>query len=187
MTFKPPRLPALSGGALMALLGSPLLPGGPVQACEAEATPIFSCEAAGGRKFIELCAFGEPGSMSGLQYRFGAQTPASGDGTLELEFPEELPGSLSRFLGAVYRHRGVYTQSVRFNSAGFSYTVFTKSWRDADSAEGMAGSSGVAVRNLRTGKSTTVDCSERPRFYIFELQGVLACDPETPVGRACIQ
>jgi hypothetical protein len=186
MRLKPLRFAALSGAALPALLGCLLLPGGVARACDAEARPIFSCEAAGGRKFIELCAAGEPG-ISALQYRFGAQAAEGGDGKVELEFPAEQPGSLRHFLGAVYSHRGIYTQSVRFKSAGFSYTVFTRSWRDADSAEGMAGGAGVTVRNLRTGKATTVDCSERPRFYIFELQGVLACDPETPVGKACIK
>lgn len=106
---------------------------------------------------------------------------------MELEYPDAPAGSLGQFFGAVYTHRGVYTQSVRFRSSGFSYTVFTESWPDADSAEGTAGSAGVTVRNLRTHKSTTVDCSERPRFYIFELQDVIACDSETPVGKACIQ
>lgn len=187
MRFKPPlRFSALSGAALVALLGCPLLPGGEARACEAEARPIFSCEAAGGRKFIELCAFGEP-DISALQYRFGSQTAEGGDGKVELEFPAERAGSLRRFFGAVYKQRGVYTQSVRFNAGGFSYSVFTRSWRDADSAEGMAGAAGVTVRNLRTNKTLTVDCSERPRFYIFELQGVLACDPETPGGKACIR
>lgn len=187
MRFKPLGFSALWGVAPIALLGCLLLPGGEARACEAEARPIFSCEAAGGRKFIELCAAGESGSVSALQYRFGSQTSEGGDGKVELEFPAERQGSLRRFLGAVYRHRGVYTQSVRFNTGSVSYTVFTRSWRDADSAEGMAGSAGVTVRNLRTGRATTVDCSERPRFYIFELQGVLACDPETPAGKACIQ
>lgn len=181
MRFKPLRFAALSGAALLALLL-----GGAARACDAEARPIFSCEAAGGRKFIELCAVGEPG-ISALQYRFGTQAAEGGDGKVELEFPAEQSGSLRHFLGAVYSHRGIYTQSVRFKSAGFSYTVFTRSWRDADSAEGVAGAAGVTVRNLRTSKATTVDCSERPRFYIFELQSVLACDPETPVGKACIK
>lgn len=184
MTFGPFRFSAIAGAALMALLLAPLLLAGPARACEAGATPIFGCEAMGGRKAIELCAFGEPGSISALQYRFGA--PAEGSAA-DLEFPAERAGSLRHFLGAVYRHRGVYTQSIRFRSGGFSYTVFTKSWRDASSAEGMAGSAGVTVRDLRTNKSTTVDCGERPRFYVFELQGVLACDPETPVGTACIR
>lgn len=172
----------------MAMFAGLFLHSGVAQACEAGAQPIFSCEADDGRKFIELCASAEPGGPPAeLQYRFGSQTPEGRDDAVELVFPEKPAGSLGRFFGAVYTRGDVYTQSVRFKSAGFSYTVFTESWPDADSAEGAAGSAGVTVRNLRTGKSRTVDCSERPRFYISELQGVLACDPATPVGRACIQ
>lgn len=177
-----------SGTLPMALFAGLLFSSNLAHACETDAQPIFSCEADNGRKFIELCASGEPGGApSTLQYRFGSQTPEGRDDAVELEFPDKPAGSLGRFFGAVYTHKGVYTQSVRFKSAGFSYTVFTESWPDADSAEGAAGSAGVTVRNLGTGKSRTVDCSERPRFYIFELQNVLACDPATPVGKACIQ
>lgn len=180
-------LRSFSGFGVIMLAGL-VLSGGLAWACEADDRPIFACEAADGRKFIELCASGEPGGApSALRYRFGSQTSTGEGSTVELEFPEEAAGSLGRFVGAVYTHRGVYTQSVRFKSAGFSYTVFTESWPDVESAEGTAGSAGVTVRNLRTGKSTTVDCSERPRFYIFELQDILACDPDTPVGKACIQ
>lgn len=182
------RCPVKSGTLPMALFAGLFLSSSLAHACESDAQPIFSCEADDGRKFIELCASGEPGGApSTLQYRFGSQTPEGRDDAVELEFPDRPAGSLGRFFGAVYTHKGVYTQSVRFKSAGFSYTVFTESWPDADSAEGAAGSAGVTVRNLRTGKSNTVNCSERPRFYIFELQNVLACDPATPVGKACIQ
>jgi hypothetical protein len=45
----------------------------------------------------------------------------------------------------------------------------------------------VQVKARASGKVTTIYCSERPRFYVFELQGLLACDPETPVGKACIR
>ncbi len=170
------------------MLAGLLLSNGWAHACGADDQTIFSCEAADGRKFIELCASGEPGGApETLRYRFGSQDQLGGDAAVELEYPDKPAGSLSHFFGAVYTHRGVYTQSVRFQSSGFSYSVFTESWHDTDSAEGNAGSAGVTIRNLRTQKSTTVDCSERPRFYIFELQSVLACDPETPVGKACIQ
>nr|WP_314091701.1 hypothetical protein [uncultured Shinella sp.] len=185
---EPFRYPLKSGTLPMALFAGLLFSGSLAHACKTDAQPIFSCEADGRSKFIELCASGEPGGVpSALQYRFGSQTPEGRDDVVELEFPDKAAGSLGRFFGAVYTHKGVYTQSVRFKSGGFSYTVFTESWPDADSAEGAAGSAGVTVRNLRTGKSRTVDCSERPRFYIFELQNVLACDPATPVGKACIQ
>lgn len=149
------------------------------QACEGDERPIFRCEAADGRKFIALCASAAGQDEPYLQYRFGALSPAGE--MLELEFPRERAGSMARFQGAVYTHRGVYEQSVRFVSGGFSYTVFTR----AKGREDLG--AGVAVRNLRSGKATTVACSERPRFYIFELQGLLACDPQTPAGTACIR
>ena len=46
---------------------------------------------------------------------------------------------------------------------------------------------GVDVRDRKSGKTTTISCSERPRFYIFELKGLVPCDPETPVGTACVK
>ena len=62
-----------------------------------------------------------------------------------------------------------------------SYEVFTES-------RGMATTAaGVRAREVGTGKMTTVACSERPRFYIHELKGLIACDPDTPIGRACIE
>ena len=46
---------------------------------------------------------------------------------------------------------------------------------------------GVEVRDRKSGKTSIVSCSERPRFYIFELKGLVGCDPETPVGTACVK
>ena len=115
----------------------------PAYACDSESFALFACEAANGRKFIELCA----------------------------------PSPFA----AVYTHQGVYTQSVRFVTGNFAYTVFTH-------ARGMQElDSGVEVRNRKTGKASIVKCSERPRFYIFELKGLVSCDPETPVGMACVK
>jgi hypothetical protein len=62
-----------------------------------------------------------------------------------------------------------------------SYEVFTES-------RGMATTAaGVRVREVGSGKVMTVACSERPRFYIHELKGLIACDSDTPIGRACIE
>lgn len=177
-------MPGFSSKLSVAVVGL-VLSSGAARACASGDNPIFSCEA--DRKFIELCASGEDGAISGLQYRFGTQTADGQDDEVELVFPEKPEGSLARFVGAVYSQKDVYTQSIRFTSGRHDYTVFTESWPDADSADGTGGSAGVTVRNLRTNKTTAVDCSERPRFYIFELQGILACDPKTPVGKACIQ
>ena len=39
----------------------------------------------------------------------------------------------------------------------------------------------------KTGNTSSISCSENPRFYIYELKGLVPCDPETPVGTACVQ
>lgn len=154
----------------------------PAAACEGGLTPIFACEAANGRKFIELCAeLPLTETQGSLQYRFGTLDASGIIRTPELEFPSEPAGSHKRFLGATYTHQGVYTQSIRFVSGTYSYTVFTR-------AKGnQLQNAGVEVRALATGKVTTVACSERPRFHVDELEGALVCDPQTPVGRACIR
>lgn len=150
-------------------------------ACDTDATAIFACEAADGRKFIELCAVPPSAGDGGyLEYRFGAQGPGGERTTLELAFPPDRQGSYARFFGAVYTDKGVYTQSVRFTSGDFGYKVFTQARGNRDLR------AGVEVRHLRTGKTATVSCSERPRFYIFELKALVACDHETPAGRKCI-
>lgn len=149
--------------------------------CVDEGVPVFSCQAANGRKFIELCGSSKGDSGEGfLQYRFGSLDAEGREKAVELEWPDKPAGSLKRFFGATYKHQGVYTQSVRFVRGDYSYSVFTQARGNRDLG------AGVEVRNLKTGKVTTIDCSERPRFYIFELQGRIACDPETPVGKACI-
>lgn len=151
-------------------------------ACETDSTPIFGCQAANGHKFIQLCASSPVAAEDGfLQYRFGSLDPDGEEKALEFEFPAQRSGSLDHFHGATYTHQGVYIQSVRFVSGTFSYSVFTRAHGRKDLG------AGVEVRNLRTGKTVVVSCSERPRFYIFELKGRVACDPDTPLGTACIQ
>lgn len=148
-------------------------------ACEEGTFSIFGCDASHGRKFIELCGPSPIDAATGfLVYRFGS-TKDEHD-TVELSYPAERAGSLERFYAATYTHRGVYTQSVRFVSGHFGYTVFTKTKGTEDLG------AGVAVRDRRSGKTTTIECSERPRFYIHELAGLVRCDPETPIGKACI-
>lgn len=154
----------------------------PVLACDAGSTAIFACEAAKGRKFIELCAAAEVnGSQPYLQYRFGSLDTDGREAGVELEFPAQHKDSVKRFYGATYTNAGVYTQSVRFVQAGFSYSVFTAARGNRELG------AGVEVKSLSTAKVSTVSCSERPRFYIFELKGLLQCDPQTPVGLACIK
>jgi hypothetical protein len=147
-------------------------------ACEDETFSIFGCEASHGRKFIELCGPSPIDASGFLVYRFGS-TKDEKD-TVELSYPPERAGSLARFYAATYLHHGVYTQSVRFVSGEFSYTVFTK----AKGTEELG--AGVEVRDRRSGKTSVIACSERPRFYIYDLKGLVPCDSETPIGKACI-
>ena len=150
-----------------------------------EEVAIFSCDVLNGRKFVELCASSPVGGENGyLVYRFGTQDANSGKRTIELEYPAEKAGSFKRFFGATYTCKSVYTQSVRFVSGEYSYTVFTRASNRAHNPDRRAG---VEVRNLHTGKTITEDCCcDWPRFYIYELKGILPGDPETPVGPACI-
>ena len=151
-------------------------------ACASGSFPLFGCDAADSRKFIELCAPSPLDAKSGyLLYRFGSQDKDGVETSVELEYPAESAGSLKRFYAATYTHGGLYTQSVRFVSGNFGYTVFTRS-------KGMQTvAAGVDVRDRKSGKTTTISCSERPRFYIFDLKGLVPCDPETPVGIACVK
>jgi hypothetical protein len=165
--------------ACCSLLG--LLPAA-TQACDNGAVSLFGCDASRSRKFIELCAPSPLDAESGyLVYRFGSLDEDGRETALELEYPAERSGSLKRFYAATYTRAGVYTQSVRFVSGNFGYTVFTRS----RGVETIA--AGVEVRDRRNGKTSVVSCSERPRFYIFELKGLVACDTETPVGTACVK
>jgi hypothetical protein len=151
-------------------------------ACDSGAVALFGCDAAKSRKFIELCAPAPLDAQSGyLLYRFGSLDKDGIEKEVELEFPAERRGSLKRFYAATYSHGGVYTQSVRFVTGNFGYTVYTRA-RGSETID-----AGVEVRDRKSGKTSTVSCSERPRFYIFELQGLVPCDPETPVGNACVK
>ena len=142
---------------------------------------LFGCDAAQSRKFIELCAPSPLDDSGYLVYRFGSLDEDGNEKSVELEYPTERAGSLKRFHAATYSYGGVYTQSVRFVSGNFRYTVFTRS-RGAQTI-----AAGVEVRDRKNGKTSVVSCNERPRFYIFELKGLVACDPETPVGTACLK
>ena len=155
----------------------------PACACNADGEQaIFSCEAVHGRKFIELCAPAPLSAQDGyLRYRFGAQDKDGNEARVELAYPDDLDGSLARFYAAVYTYKGVYTQSVRFTRGGYDYRVYT----EARGARELG--AGVEVRDRKSGKTTRIACSERPRFYIWELKGLVACDPETPVGKACLK
>lgn len=152
------------------------------QACDNGAVSLFGCDAAKSRKFIELCAPSPLDARSGyLVYRFGSIDDQGVETAVELEYPADRAGSLKRFYASTYTHGGVYTQSVRFVSGNFGYTVFTR-------ARGMETiAAGVEVRDRQSGKTSVIACNERPRFYIFELKGLVACDSETPVGTACVQ
>ena len=165
--------------ALAAMLATIAVAAG---ACETGSFPLFGCEAAKSRKFIELCAPQPLDRKTGfLRYRFGSLDDDREEKALELEYPAAREASLKRFYGATYTHNGVYTQSVRFVTGGFGYTVYTR-------ARGMETiDAGVEVRERKSGKTTVISCSERPRFYIHELRGHIACDSETPVGEACIK
>jgi hypothetical protein len=150
--------------------------------CESGSFPLFGCDAANSRKFIELCAPSPLDAKSGfLRYRFGSLDEDGNEKPPELEYPAAGTYTLKGFYAATYTHDGVYKQSVRFVSGNFGYTVFTRA-RGSQVLD-----AGVEVRDRNSGKTSVVLCSEMPRFYIFELKGLVPCDPETPVGTACVK
>jgi len=157
-----------------------VLPAHDAGACDPDTTSLFGCNAAHNRKFIELCAPSPLDAKDGFMfYRFGTLNRDGSDGAIEFEFPARRAGSLARFFAAAYTDHGVYTQSVRFVSGDYSYRLFTESGGKQEDA-------GVDVCNLKTGATTRISCSERPRFYIFDLKDIVPCDPDTPLGRACL-
>lgn len=151
-------------------------------ACDKGSFPVFGCDAAKSRKFIELCAPSPLDAQSGfLRYRFGSLDEDGAEKSLELEYPASTTDSFRRFYAATYTHDDVYTQSVRFVTGNFGYTVFTRS-RGSRTLD-----AGVEVRDRKSGRTSVIACSERPRFYIFDLKGLVPCDPETPIGTACVK
>jgi len=72
-------------------------------ACESGSFPLFGCEAAQSRKFIELCAPSPLDAQSGyLLYRFGSLDKEGAETAVELEYPADAAGSLRRFYAATY-------------------------------------------------------------------------------------
>ena len=151
-------------------------------ACDTGTFPLFGCDAAKSRKFIELCAPSPLSAQSGfLRYRFGSLDDDGAERRWSSNIPRQARTPSSGSTLPPIRHGGVYTQSVRFVAGNFGYTVFTRSRGTATL------DAGVEVRDRKTGKTSVISCSERPRFYIFELEGLVPCDPETPVGTACVK
>src|SRR5262249_31744509 len=108
-------------------LGALALMAATADACDRGSVSLFSCEAATRRKFIELCAPSPLDAQSGyLVYRFGSLDEDREEKAVELEYPAKRAGSLKRYYAATYTHKGIYTQSVRFVSGDFGYTVFTR-------------------------------------------------------------
>src|SRR5437762_5632967 len=88
--------------------------------CESGSFPLFGCDAAKSRKFIELCAPSALDAKSGyLRYRFGSLDEDGNEKALELEYPAAGTYTLKGFYGATYSQGGLYTQSVRFVSGTF--------------------------------------------------------------------
>lgn len=90
--------------------------------CRRGETVYFSCRISGKPKVVSLCGSG-PDSIrklsartgAWLQYRFGVP------GKPELVLPQRLDGSLNAFTHEF--HHGL--QTLRIESAGASYTIFT--------------------------------------------------------------
>lgn len=165
------------------------------QACMKEGElPVFFCEAMQGKKYIELCSKDLDQQAGYLVYRFGALNEHQAEGTVELEYPRQTANSLKRFFGAAYQDK----HTIRFVSGGHDYIVFSRHRSAAElaSKENIPVDDeryvddtyeyGVEVQDRKTRNVSTILCSEVPAFYAHSLKDFIACDPETPVGKACI-
>ena len=124
------------------------------QACEEDLVPLFACEAANGRKFVELCASSPLDAESGsLVHRFGALGADGTRSSVEPEYPKERAGSLQLLRG--YLHASRYLHPIGALRPGPTAIRFSPAQR-------VCTIGCIEVRDRRTGKSTVIACSERP-------------------------
>jgi hypothetical protein len=118
------------------------------QACDSGAVALFGCDAAKSRKFIELCAPAPLDAQSGyLLYRFGSLDNEGVEKSVELDIPRTAPARSSGSTPPPIRTAASYTQSVRFVSGNFAYTVFTRRGACRSSMPALQCVTAVAARH----------------------------------------
>jgi hypothetical protein len=131
--------------------------------CAAQETAYFSCATAR-QRIASLCGT----APQSLQYRFGRP------GAIELAFPEDPSEGGAKMLYAHYSRYRTNRVELRFENAGFEYTLF-------DYREGARRHAGVRVLGAG-GKERLVHCTGRVDSRLGELEGVLPCDAESALN-----
>ncbi|MGH8049415.1 MAG: hypothetical protein ACREPB_02010 [Arenimonas sp.] len=143
--------------------------------CATNEQTLFSCTTGPEHKLISLC-----GSQSllqansYLQYRFGAKK------NLELAFPREKAGSLTKFSYYHYFRFQIDKTGISFIHRNVTYTLFT----DYDGEDGTPeNQSGVAVTS---GKEVRFICKGPVTNNLSRLDGVIPCDKSDPLNSCAI-
>ena len=132
--------------------------------CAAQETAYFSCATAR-QRIASLCGT----APQSLQVRFGRP------GSVELGgFPRTPSEGGAKMLYAHYSRYRTDRVEVRFENAGFEYTLF-------DDREGARRNAGVRVLGAG-GKERLVNCTGRIDSRLGELEGVLPCDAESALN-----
>ncbi len=135
-----------------------------------EPSPLFTCETAQQEKYVAIYGIerGPDEPWTDIQYRFGSdgQPP-------EMVYPKDpANGAKLLFFSHRYLKNKDYYVSVRFNSGGYTYRVFSRSKDGA----------GVTITDPK-GKEHIIACIERPYMFPTYLQRSLACDMKNPQGK----
>ena len=134
--------------------------------CAQGETDHFSCPIGAGNKMLSVCSNivenGDVNADSWLQYRFGTKNK------IELAFPEEKAGSLSRFEGHVFnpREQPVELADLRFSNGNTAYSVdFART--SSDKAGGVAAFEADVSVALGRARPVPIRCRkvDAPRYY----------------------
>ncbi len=128
--------------------------------CDKGEVTYFSCKLSHSAKVVSLCGgrLTDPATQAvdpqrlstmWLQYRFGKAN------TLELVFPSQVNGSLSRFKGEYHTGQSVSSSTVIFSNGNATYTVGT-----SFSALTSIGFDGVDI--AQKGKRIALACDGKP-------------------------
>ena len=131
--------------------------------CQKGEMDHLSCPTGGGRKILSICSNIEGSTIdegSWLQYRFGKP------GKIELAFPEEKTGSISKFEGNYFnpREQPASIADLRFTSGGSHYGVTLTSVASKKGVSAFYG--GVSVE-LGRNRRISIECDrvDGPRYF----------------------
>ena len=136
---------------------------------------LFSCETDRGGKNATVCATEKAEGMGweNIQYQFGKAGEKP-----ELVYPVDPASGASSLYFSHTLHGTDYRVTVRFESGGFSYRLYSHSGQEA---------AGVQVFDTRHKLVFTARCVERPQMFATYLRRALTCDADSPYGSVACQ